>query len=105
MSYAAAGYDVPSGVNPITQLHQEEMVLPARIANPMRQMIGNMQAANFNAPEAANSAGGTHVHNWNIQAMDGASFQDFLEGHQDHFQRAFSTMARGGKFQSLGIDS
>ncbi|WP_027469172.1 tape measure protein [Deefgea rivuli] len=41
-SFAAAkGFDVPSGVNPITQLHQEEMVLPAHLANPIRAMAKN----------------------------------------------------------------
>jgi hypothetical protein len=30
------GYDIPSGVNPITQLHQNEMVLPAALADRVR---------------------------------------------------------------------
>lgn len=34
---AAGGFDIPSGLNPVTQLHAEEMVLPADIANPLRQ--------------------------------------------------------------------
>ncbi|WP_164963957.1 hypothetical protein [Rubrivivax sp. JA1026] len=36
---AARGYDIPSGVNPMTQLHEEEMVLPAHIANPLRAAL------------------------------------------------------------------
>ncbi|MFZ3141145.1 hypothetical protein [Polaromonas sp.] len=36
---ASGGFDIPSGMNPITQLHQEEMVLPASIANPLRESI------------------------------------------------------------------
>jgi hypothetical protein len=36
---ASGGFDIPSGVNPVTQLHQEEMVLPAHIANPLRQSL------------------------------------------------------------------
>jgi hypothetical protein len=35
---AAGGYDIPSGVNPMTQLHQEEMVLPKPLANVIRAM-------------------------------------------------------------------
>ncbi|MDP9902611.1 hypothetical protein [Variovorax ginsengisoli] len=35
---AAGGFDIPSGLNPMTQLHEEEMVLPADLANPLRQM-------------------------------------------------------------------
>jgi hypothetical protein len=32
-SVAEQGYDVPMGVNPITQLHAREMVLPANLAS------------------------------------------------------------------------
>lgn len=36
---AARGFDIPSGVNPLTQLHEEEMVLPSEIANNFRAMF------------------------------------------------------------------
>lgn len=36
---ASGGYDIPSGINPITQLHEDEMVLPAHIANPLRSKL------------------------------------------------------------------
>lgn len=36
---AAGGYDIPRGINPLTQLHEEEMVLPKGIANPLRALI------------------------------------------------------------------
>lgn len=47
MSYAAGlavasargGYDIPAGVNPVTQLHAQEMVLPADIAQPLRDQV------------------------------------------------------------------
>lgn len=35
---AAGGYDIPKGVNPVTQLHEEEMVLPSPLANAVRRM-------------------------------------------------------------------
>lgn len=35
---AAGGYDIPSGTNPITQLHEKEMVLPAKYADSIRNM-------------------------------------------------------------------
>lgn len=38
---ASGGYDIPSGVNPQTQLHEEEMVLPAHIANPLRSKLAS----------------------------------------------------------------
>ena len=46
---AAGGYDIPSGVNPLTQLHQNEMVLPASLADKVRNMTGgNSTSATFN---------------------------------------------------------
>ena len=38
MKSARNGYDIPAGVNPITQLHEEEMVLPKEQANAIRDM-------------------------------------------------------------------
>lgn len=35
---AAQGYDIPSGVNPRVQLHQREMVLPAKYADVIRRL-------------------------------------------------------------------
>lgn len=35
---AEGGYDIPAGVNPMTQLHEREMVLPARHADVIRAM-------------------------------------------------------------------
>lgn len=35
---AAGGYDIPAGVNPMTQLHEQEMVLPKAEANAVREM-------------------------------------------------------------------
>jgi hypothetical protein len=35
---AAGGFDIPAGVNPLTQLHEKEMVLPAKYADAVRGM-------------------------------------------------------------------
>lgn len=35
---AAGGMDIPAGVNPLTQLHEREMVLPAQHADTIRRM-------------------------------------------------------------------
>lgn len=35
---ASQGYDIPAGVNPLTQLHQKEMVLPAPYAEVIRSL-------------------------------------------------------------------
>lgn len=39
LAVAEKGFDVPAGENPLTQLHQKEMVLPAPIAEPLRDML------------------------------------------------------------------
>lgn len=36
---ASGGYDIPAGVNPMTQLHAREMVLPAPIADTVRSAM------------------------------------------------------------------
>ncbi len=35
---AAGGYDIPAGMNPMTQLHEREMVLPAKHADVIREL-------------------------------------------------------------------
>lgn len=35
---AAGGFDIPSGLNPVTQLHEKEMVLPAEYAEKIRNL-------------------------------------------------------------------
>jgi hypothetical protein len=46
---AAGGFDIPSGSNPLTQLHEREMVLPAQYADTIRDMAegGGAGAANI----------------------------------------------------------
>lgn len=41
LASAEGGYDVPDGVNPLTQLHKREMVLPAKQADVIRNMADN----------------------------------------------------------------
>jgi hypothetical protein len=38
VSSARGGYDIPAGVNPMTQLHEREMVLPQKQADAVREM-------------------------------------------------------------------
>lgn len=46
---ARGGADIGSGVNPMAQLHEEEMVLPAHIANPLRSMLAGPRTSNMAA--------------------------------------------------------
>ena len=50
LASASGGYDIPAGVNPLTQLHQREMVLPAHIADPLRSVLPTMPALAAAAP-------------------------------------------------------
>jgi phenylpyruvate tautomerase PptA (4-oxalocrotonate tautomerase family) len=64
LAAARGGFDVPPGVNPITQLHQKEMVLPENIADPLREAI------------AQGSFGGGDVYHLTVKAWDGKSVMD-----------------------------
>jgi hypothetical protein len=55
---AEGGFDIPAGVNPLTQLHQREMVLPAEHADTIRGLAGG------------GSAGGVHLY---VNAVDAHS--------------------------------
>jgi hypothetical protein len=78
---AAGGFDVPVGMNPLTQLHEEEMVLPAGIANPLRESLAG-----------GGMGGGITV---NVSAIDGPSVKRFVES--EHFGRAISEARRNGR--------
>jgi hypothetical protein len=60
---AAGGYDIPSGLNPLTQLHEREMVLPARYADMIRGMTTGSGMSD-------GPGGGAHYH----VDMSGSSF-------------------------------
>lgn len=54
---ASGGYSIPRGLNPITQLHEEEMVLPRPYANAIRDMAAGRSgeagtASNGNAGDS-----------------------------------------------------
>lgn len=78
---AAGGFDIPSGVNPVTQLHAREMVLPAALADGLRGLI------------ASGSGGGGGV---TVYAMDAKSFRDYLHTNRDSLVPALRTLARNG---------
>jgi hypothetical protein len=73
MMSAAGGYDIPAGLNPMTQLHAQEMVLPAELANRVRGMAGGPGGS------------GSVVHNHYIYAMDSQSFNEFAKRNPEAF--------------------
>lgn len=64
---ARGGYDIPAGVNPMTQLHEEEMVLPKQHANTIRALGKSMSNGGFADPAAA--SGGDSYH-FNLGFVD-----------------------------------
>ena len=95
---AAGGYDIPAGVNPLVQAHAQEMILPARIANPMRDMLASYAGAASGPGGSASSAAasGGDVHNWNISAMDPRSFETYLRRNSDVLAGALNAKVRAG---------
>ena len=69
---AAQGYDIPSGVNPVTQLHQREMVLPAKHADVIRDMADG---------GGGKREGDTHLH---VNAVDARSVAEMFRRNPGH---------------------
>jgi hypothetical protein len=80
---ARGGYDIPSGINPVTQLHQNEMVLPASLADKVRGMT-----------DAGSGGGAT----FNVYAMDSQDVKKFLVKNKDHLRAVISGLERDFAF-------
>ena len=78
---ASGGFSIPSGVNPVTQLHQEEMVLPADLSNGIRDMIGG------------GGAGGGDMH-FHVHATDAQSVQRLFMDNGAHIAASFKRQMR-----------
>lgn len=50
---AAGGFDIPGGLNPLTQLHEKEMVLPAKYADVIRQLADGSNGNSQGVPSAS----------------------------------------------------
>jgi len=61
------GWDIPAGINPLTQLHENEMVLPAEHAQTIREMAG--QSGGDNSTIIINTTGGDFVHKKDIAKL------------------------------------
>ena len=78
---AEGGYDIPAGINPMTQLHEKEMVLPAKQADAVRSMA-----------EGGGSAGGsTHIH---INAIDAKSVTELFRNNPNILAPALNRAKR-----------
>lgn len=76
---ARGGYDIPSGVNPVTQLHEEEMVLPKQHANTIRA-LGKSLTSDGGIGGGGGSSAQT-FNNFTIQAWDSKDVRRFMEKH------------------------
>ena len=72
---AAGGWDIPAGINPLTQLHESEMVLPAEHAQTIREMAG--QSGGDNSTIIINTTGGDFVHKKDIAKLLKQMNRDF----------------------------
>ncbi|MDP3650526.1 MAG: hypothetical protein Q8R67_02475 [Rhodoferax sp.] len=57
---ASGGYDIPAGIDPLTQLHEQEMVLPAKHANVIRSLAD--QGPGQGGGSSGASAPPIHIH-------------------------------------------
>ncbi len=81
---ASGGFDIPRYSNPLTQLHEQEMVLPKDIANPLRANL---------ASGGAGMGGGDTYH---ITTLDARSLKEFLKDNAGAFADAMRhTKQRG----------
>ncbi|WP_297443239.1 hypothetical protein, partial [Acidocella sp.] len=87
---AAGGTVIEAGVNPLVQLHEKEMVLPAHIAQPLQSAL---------ASNTFNSSTGGDVHNYHItQTLNArnAAAGDFT----DQVWKSLEAGAREGRHTS-----
>lgn len=86
---AAGGYDIPRGLNPLVQTHEEEMILPAKYANVIRGMAEGQGEGG--------QGGGSVVHNhYNVQAWDSRDVGRFLRDNARHVAAATKSAHRDG---------
>src|SRR3569623_1249810 len=83
---ASGGFDIPAGLNPMTQLHQEEMVLPAKYANGLRDMIA--------AGGSTTTEGDVHLH---LHTPDTAGARRVLMDNRRLIADALKAAYRDGK--------
>lgn len=85
LASASRGFDIPKGLNPLTQLHEEEMVLPQRYANVIRGM------AQGSAGGGTESAAPVSV---TIHALDASSVRDYFRRNSHALAPGLRSLAR-----------
>lgn len=83
---ASAGFDIPAGLNPLTQLHEQEMVLPAKHADVIRGLADGGEGAGM---------GGITV---NVHATDAQSVARLFRDNGDALVKALASRKRDFAF-------
>ena len=87
---AAGGFDIPGTLNPITQLHASEMVLPAKHANVIRSLADQDDGG-------GNSGGRGDVH-LHVHAVDAQSVARLFRENGQHLVSALQQQRRNFAF-------
>ncbi|MEO5355107.1 MAG: hypothetical protein H7835_18120, partial [Magnetococcus sp. XQGC-1] len=77
---AEGGFDIPAGINPVTQLHEREMVLPRAQADAVRAMASN-----------GTSGGNITIH---VSTLDSKGFESWLHANAHTLAPALRKLAR-----------
>lgn len=85
---ASRGFSIPKGMNPMTQLHEEEMVLPSHLSKGIASLIDQ-------GGGGASSGGQINV-NYNIKALDGNDVKRVLIKNKDGLVAALKEAHRMG---------
>lgn len=88
---AAGGYDIPKGINPMVQTHEEEMILPSKYANVIRGMAGGEEGAG-----AAKESSPPINININITSADSRGVRDLLMNNPAALADAIKNAHRNG---------
>lgn len=78
---ARGGYDIPAGVNPMTQLHEEEMVLPKQHANTIRALGKSVMGDGSMPMSQPSGVSGGDINNFNFQSWDSKDLRRFMKKH------------------------
>jgi hypothetical protein len=90
---AAGGWDIPAGLNPVTQLHAREMVLPAQYADVIRG-LGQAGAQLGGGKQGGGQQGGGDVH-LHVHAVDSQSVARLFADNKGAIAKALRAAWRG----------
>lgn len=103
LASAAGGWGQVPQDGMMTELHKDEMVLPASIATPLRQSLASPQSAAVGQGQGQ-GGGATHFHFApTVSAVDATGVDQLLQQHQDIFIKNVRNWHRNGKLGPKGV--